>query len=213
MTIQITHLGLRDYQDIFEQMKRFTMHREPDSTDEIWIVEHNPVYTQGQAGKSEHILQQNDIPIIQSDRGGQVTYHGPGQMVIYPLLSLKRYRLSVRCLVDILEQSVIKLLATHYHISSYQKREAPGVYINEQKICSIGLRIKRGFSYHGLALNIDTDLTAFDAINPCGYRGLKMTNLIDHTKEVDKDRLAKALVDIIILELERYQSRKHDVTQ
>jgi lipoyl(octanoyl) transferase len=154
-------------------MQQYTDTRNGDSPDELWIVEHPPVFTQGQAGKSEHILNAGDIPVIQVDRGGQVTYHGPGQLVVYPLLDIKRSKLGVRQLVTHIEQSIIDMLAK-YDIQAYAKADAPGVYVNERKIASLGLRIRKGCSFHGLALNVDMDLAPFRRINPCGYAGLEM---------------------------------------
>jgi lipoyl(octanoyl) transferase len=154
-------------------MQHYTDTRNSDSPDELWIVEHPPVFTQGQAGKSEHILNPGDIPVIQVDRGGQVTYHGPGQLVVYPLLDIKRSKVGVRQLVTHIEQSIIDMLAK-YAINAYAKADAPGVYVDERKIASLGLRIRKGCSFHGLALNVDMDLAPFRRINPCGYAGLEM---------------------------------------
>lgn len=167
-----------DYDTIWQAMREFTDSRTAQTADECWIVEHLPVYTLGQNGKPEHILQPGSIPIVQSDRGGQVTYHGPGQLVIYPLLDMQRHQLGVKQLVSLLEQSVIALLA-EYHINATARCDAPGVYVGDAKICSIGLRIRRHCSYHGLALNVDMDLTPFQGINPCGYAGMQMTQLRD----------------------------------
>lgn len=154
-------------------MQQYTDTRSGDSQDELWIVEHPPVFTQGQAGKSEHILNAGDIPVIQVDRGGQVTYHGPGQLVVYPLLDIKRSKLGVRQLVTHIEQSIIDMLAK-YNIQAYAKADAPGVYVHHRKIASLGLRIRKGCSFHGLALNVNMDLAPFRRINPCGYAGLEM---------------------------------------
>jgi lipoyl(octanoyl) transferase len=157
-------------------MQAFTAARGPDTADEIWLLEHPPVFTLGLAGKREHILQVSDIPIIPIDRGGQVTYHGPGQLVAYLLLDLKRRGYGVRELVQRMEQAVIDLLAD-YGIEGQRRDKAPGVYVSEKKIAALGLRIKHGMSYHGLALNVDMDLTPFGYINPCGYEGLEVTQL------------------------------------
>lgn len=172
-TLHIRHLGLQNYESVWHAMQHYTDTRNSESSDELWIVEHPPVFTQGQAGKSEHILNPGDIPVIQVDRGGQVTYHGPGQLVAYPLLDIKRSKVGVRQLVTHIEQSIINMLAK-YGINAYAKADAPGVYVNERKIASLGLRIRRGCSFHGLALNVDMDLTPFHRINPCGYVGLEM---------------------------------------
>jgi len=157
-------------------MHEFTDMRDDTTPDEIWLVEHLPVFTQGQAGKAEHLLMTGDIPVIQSDRGGQVTYHGPGQQVMYVLLNLKRRKLGVRELVTLLEQTVVNTLA-EYGIDAHPRADAPGVYVGEMKICSLGLRIRKGCSFHGLALNINMDLTPFQRINPCGYAGMEMTQM------------------------------------
>ncbi|WP_304487117.1 lipoyl(octanoyl) transferase LipB [Cellvibrio sp. KY-GH-1] len=159
-------------------MSEFTNQRTPDTTDQLWLVEHPPVFTQGQAGKAEHLLFPGDIPVVQTDRGGQVTYHGPGQLVAYPLLDLRRLNIGVRELVTRIEQTIVATLA-HYGIDSAAKPDAPGVYVNGDKIASLGLRVRRGCSFHGLALNVDMDLAPFLRINPCGYQGLAMTQMRD----------------------------------
>ncbi|WP_310607903.1 lipoyl(octanoyl) transferase LipB [Buttiauxella brennerae] len=175
-TIKIRQLGLQPYEPISQAMHDFTNTRDETTADEIWLVEHQRVFTQGQAGKAEHVLVPGDIPVIQSDRGGQVTYHGPGQQVMYVLLNLKRRKLGVRELVTILEQTVVNTLA-ELGINAYPRADAPGVYVDGRKICSLGLRIRKGCSFHGLALNVDMDLSPFLRINPCGYAGLKMTQV------------------------------------
>lgn len=159
-------------------MRAFTNERDDETDDAIWLVQHPPVFTQGQAGKAEHIFDSGDIPVVQTDRGGQVTYHGPGQVIIYPLLRLKRYGLGVRDLVTLIEQSVLALLK-EYGVMAEVKPSAPGVYVDGDKIASLGLRIRKGCSYHGVSLNVDMDLAPFQQINPCGYNGLKMTQLVD----------------------------------
>ncbi len=159
-------------------MHVFTDERKGDTTDEVWLVEHEPVFTQGQAGKAEHLLATGDIPVVQSDRGGQVTYHGPGQQVAYFLIDLKRKKMGVRELVTAIENIVIDTL-THYGIKSRARPDAPGVYVGDDKICSLGLRIRRGCSFHGLALNVNMDLSPFLRINPCGYEGMAMTQTVD----------------------------------
>ncbi|MCU6161848.1 lipoyl(octanoyl) transferase LipB [Enterobacter bugandensis] len=174
--ILVRHLGLQPYEPVSQAMHEFTDSRDDTTTDEIWLVEHLPVFTQGQAGKAEHLLMTGDIPVIQSDRGGQVTYHGPGQQVMYVLLNLKRRKLGVRELVTLLEQTVVNTLA-EYGIDAHPRADAPGVYVGEMKICSLGLRIRKGCSFHGLALNINMDLTPFQRINPCGYAGMEMTQM------------------------------------
>ncbi len=168
-------LGRQPYLPIWQAMKDYTDVRDANDLDEIWLVEHQPVFTQGQAGKEEHILSHTDIPIVQVDRGGQVTYHGPGQQMLYVLINMKRRKLGVRNLVTALESCVVNTLKP-YHINAYPKADAPGVYVDEQKVCSVGLRIRRGCSFHGLALNVNMDLSPFQNINPCGYAGLEMVN-------------------------------------
>ena len=166
-------LGRQPYEPIFEAMKRFTDERDQNTQDEIWLVEHDAVFTQGQAGKAEHILMPGDIPVVQVDRGGQVTYHGPGQQVIYLMLNIKRRKLGVRHLVTAMEEAVVGLLEK-YGVTAYPKPDAPGVYVDEKKVCSLGLRIRNGCSFHGLALNVNMDLSPFQRINPCGYAGMEM---------------------------------------
>lgn len=172
----VKNLGMVAYQDTLAQMSQFTGLRNEDTPDELWFLQHHPVFTQGQAGKKEHILSPGDIPIVQSDRGGQVTYHGPGQLVCYLMIDLKRKHLGVRDLIDGIENSIIQLLEG-YGIESSAKREAPGVYVQDSKIAQLGLRVKKGCSYHGLSLNISMDLEPFERINPCGFAGLKVTDL------------------------------------
>ena len=174
--ILVRHLGLQPYEPVSQAMHDFTDSRDDSTPDEIWLVEHLPVFTQGQAGKAEHLLMTGDIPVIQSDRGGQVTYHGPGQQVMYVLLNLKRRKLGVRELVTLLEQTVVNTLA-EYGIDAHPRADAPGVYVGEMKICSLGLRIRKGCSFHGLALNINMDPAPFQRINPCGYAGMEMTQM------------------------------------
>ncbi|WP_442781040.1 lipoyl(octanoyl) transferase LipB [Alteromonas sp. a30] len=159
-------------------MQTFTDNRGSDTPDQIWLVEHNPVFTQGQAGKEEHILAPGDIPVVQVDRGGQVTYHGPGQQMLYILLDLKRFNIGVREAVTALEQCVVSTLAVN-DITAYPKANAPGVYVDEKKVCSVGLRIRRGCTFHGLAFNVNMDLSPFQRINPCGYAGMEMVNSAD----------------------------------
>lgn len=175
-TLLVRQLGLRDWQPVSDAMHRFTDQRDSETPDEVWLVEHNPVFTQGQAGKAEHLLMPGDIPVVQSDRGGQVTYHGPGQQVMYVLIDVKRRKLGVRQLVTALEETVVATLAD-YGVSAHARPDAPGVYVGEEKICSLGLRIRKGCSFHGLALNVAMDLAPFLRINPCGYAGMRMAQL------------------------------------
>ncbi|AJJ60555.1 lipoyl(octanoyl) transferase [Yersinia pseudotuberculosis YPIII] len=174
--IILRQLGLQPYAPVSQAMHNFTEFRTDTTPDEIWLVEHQHVFTQGQAGKTEHVLMPGDIPVIQSDRGGQVTYHGPGQQVMYVMVDLKRAKIGVRQLVTAIENTVIETLA-HFNIDSHARPDAPGVYVEQQKICSLGLRIRRGCSFHGLALNIAMDLEPFQRINPCGYAGMQMTQV------------------------------------
>lgn len=175
-TLLVRQLGQRDWQPISDAMHRFTDQRDSDTPDEVWLVEHNPVFTQGQAGKAEHLLMPGDIPVVQSDRGGQVTYHGPGQQVMYVLIDVKRRKLGVRQLVTALEETVVATLAD-YGVTAHARPDAPGVYVGAEKICSLGLRIRKGCSFHGLALNVAMDLAPFLRINPCGYAGMRMAQL------------------------------------
>ena len=187
----VRQLGRRPYQPVWDAMKTFTDNRTSETPDEFWVVEHDPVYTQGQAGKAEHLLAPGDIPVVQSDRGGQVTYHGPGQLVLYVLVDVRRSKLSVRELVTCLETAIINTLARS-DIPAYAKADAPGVYVTnelgmEAKLASLGLRIRKGCSFHGLALNINMDMTPFLRINPCGYAGMAMTCLL-YTSPSPRDR-------------------------
>lgn len=171
----VRQLGRQAYLPIWHAMQRFTDERDESVADEIWLVEHEPVFTQGQAGKAEHLLATGDIPVVQVDRGGQVTYHGPGQQMLYVLVNIKRRKLGVRHLVTALESCVVDALKP-YGIEAYPKADAPGVYVDGKKVCSVGLRIRKGCSFHGLALNVNMDLSPFQRINPCGYAGLEMIN-------------------------------------
>ncbi len=174
----VREFGLVEYPLAWQAMQRFTNERTPSTDDEIWLLQHAPVFTQGQAGKAEHLLVPGDIPVVQADRGGQVTYHGPGQLVCYLMLDIRRLGFGVRELVSRIEQSLIDLLAS-YDVKAQAKPDAPGVYVDGAKIASLGLRIRNGCSFHGLALNVDMDLEPFGRINPCGYAGMTMTQLAD----------------------------------
>lgn len=179
MNYLVKNLGRIEFENSWHQMRDFTNNRDEATLDEFWIVEHDPVFTLGLAGKEEHILYRNHaIPIIRSDRGGQVTYHGPGQIVIYTLIDIKRLNLSIRKFVETLENGIISYLATK-GIKAYNKCEAPGVYIDEKKIASLGLKVRRGYTYHGISFNFSMDTTPFQYINVCGYSGLKITQLRD----------------------------------
>ncbi|MFM9269180.1 lipoyl(octanoyl) transferase LipB [Halomonas elongata] len=176
--IQVHRLGRRPYEPVWRAMRDLTDQRDATTSDQLWLVEHDPVFTQGRAGKPEHVLMPGDIPVVETDRGGQVTYHGPGQVVAYPLLDVRRAGLGVRELVNCLERAVIALLA-ELGVEAHARPDAPGVYVGEAKIASLGLRIRRGASFHGVALNVDGDLSPFERINPCGYAGMAMTRVSD----------------------------------
>lgn len=199
--MNIKKLGKVDYQPTFEAMKTFNANRTADTEDELWLVEHPPVFTQGLAGKPEHLLLSNDIPVVQIDRGGQITYHGPGQLVVYTMIDFKRRKTSVRQIVSALENAIIATLA-EYHISSANDPKRPGVYVGERKIASLGLRIKNGSVYHGLALNVNMDLAPFHQINPCGYAGLEMTQIADYVQPCPTwDEVADKLAVHLVREL------------
>ena len=193
----VRQLGRQPYAPIFEAMKRFTDERDQNTPDEIWLVEHDAVFTQGQAGKAEHILMPGDIPVVQVDRGGQVTYHGPGQQVIYLMLNIKRRKLGVRHLVTAMEEAVVGLLAK-YDVRAYPKPDAPGVYVDEKKVCSLGLRIRNGCSFHGLALNVNMDLSPFQRINPCGYAGMKMIDTARLNGPTTLETAGKELTQLLL---------------
>ena len=176
LPVSVIHKGVVDYATCWQHMRDFTDTRAENTPDQVWLVQHPAVYTLGQAGKREHILDAGDTPVINTDRGGQVTWHGPGQIVMYTLIDLRRAKLGVRELVILLEMSVVQTLA-HWGIDAAGRRDAPGVYVNGAKIAALGLRVRRGCSYHGLALNVDNDLTAFTRINPCGFKNLEVTSL------------------------------------
>lgn len=189
----VRSLGEQPYPDTWEAMKSFTAGRGEHTTDELWCLEHPRVYTQGQAGKPEHILAPGDIPVIQVDRGGQVTYHGPGQLVVYLMIGLTRRKIGVRRLVDIIEQAIVATLAEQ-GVSAAPRPDAPGVYVNGAKIASLGLRVRRGCSFHGLALNVCMDMEPFQRINPCGYAGLAMCQISDFLASASVEETEKRLV-------------------
>ncbi len=200
-SIVVRHLGRVAYEPTWHAMQHFTQTRDADSADELWLLEHPRVFTQGQAGKTEHVLAAGDIPVVQVDRGGQVTYHGPGQLVAYILIDVRRSGQGVRDLVSSMESSLIELLG-HYAVSARARADAPGVYVADKKIASLGLRIRRGCSFHGLALNVDMDLQPFQRINPCGYAGLQMTQLRDETQQsVDLSEVSVGLRDALVSHL------------
>ncbi len=189
----IRNLGLQAYEPVWHSMQSFTENRNSATADEIWLLEHEAVFTLGRNGKNKHILSASDIPVIKIDRGGQVTYHGPGQLTAYLLIDLKRRGLGVRELVSLIEQSIIQTLA-EYQLEAYAKKNAPGVYINEGKIAALGLRIKKGCSFHGLSLNIKMDLSPFSQINPCGYENLNVIQVSDFIKDVKDAQLQQQLI-------------------
>ncbi len=196
MKVIVQDLGRTDYQPVFERMQRFTESRNEHTTDEIWLTEHNPVFTQGQSGKPEHVLAPAEIPVVQSDRGGQVTYHGPGQITGYLMFDLRRMKLGVRDLVTGIETTMAKTVA-RYGIEGIPRPDAPGVYVAGNKIGSLGLRVRRGCSYHGLSLNVDMDLEPFSRINPCGLLGMEVTHMADFA-DVDLDQVRNELVEDLL---------------
>ena len=198
--VVIKRLGLVEYEPTWREMQTFTDRRDEQTADEIWLLQHPPVYTLGLNGSPEHLLAPADIPVINIDRGGQVTYHGPGQLVVYPLINLRRQSLGVRELVSALEQSVIDLV-TDYGIEAKSRADAPGVYVDGRKLASLGLRIRRGCSYHGLAFNIDMDLEPFSRINPCGFENLEVTQLKDLDGPTDLDQVAAELEHYLVKNL------------
>ena len=200
----LRELGLVDYEPTLEAMQHFTDSRNADSPDELWLLQHPRVFTQGQAGKAEHVLAPGDIPVIQVDRGGQVTYHGPGQWVLYLLVDIRRHKLGVRDLVDLIEQSIVQLLG-EYGIDAAAKPAAPGVYVAGEKIAALGLRVRRGCSYHGLSLNVDMDLEPFQRINPCGFEGLQVTSMVKLLPDsgIEMGLVGKRLLDIVAARLQK----------
>ena len=194
--LQVSQLGLRDYAQTWRAMRDYTDRRGPDTVDALWLVQHPAVFTLGQAGRPEHVLNPGDIPVLQSDRGGQVTYHGPGQVVAYLLLDLRRAGIGIKRLVHLLEQAVIDVLAP-YGIRAAARPDAPGVYVDGAKIASIGLRVRHGCCYHGIALNVDLDLEPFQRINPCGYAGLQVTRLADLAPGIAPAQAAQDLAEAI----------------
>lgn len=201
----VKNLGRSDYRATWDAMKKFTDSRDAGSDDQLWLTEHDPVFTQGLNGRAEHLLSPGDIPVIQIDRGGQVTYHGPGQLLLYCLLDIARLGLGVKSLVAMLENTVIELLR-HYDIDAHARPGAPGVYVGEAKIAALGLRIRKGCCYHGLSLNVDMDLEPFSRINPCGYHGLEVTQLKNFGVGDDLDRVGNRLAQLLIGKLVEKES-------
>jgi len=202
VSVLVRKLGLADYQPVLDAMRELTDQRNADTPDQLWLLQHPRVFTQGQAGKAEHVLAPGDIPVIQVDRGGQVTYHGPGQWVVYLMIDLKRRGLGVRALVTLIEESIVQLLA-EYGIEAAPQPKAPGVYVDGDKVASLGLRVRRGCSYHGLAINVDMDLEPFGRINPCGYQGLQVTSMarLLPPGQVDMATVGRHLLAIVAAEL------------
>lgn len=200
-SLVIRQLDIMDYSQVWHAMKDFTDNRDESVADELWLVEHPPVFTQGQAGKAEHLLVPGDIEVVKVDRGGQVTYHGPGQQVIYFMINLRRKKIGVRQLVTLIENSIVSALAD-YNIAAYAKADAPGVYVDEKKVASLGLRVRKGCSFHGLAINVNMDLSPFLRINPCGYAGLEMVQTADLQGPQDTASASNALVKHLITLLE-----------
>ena len=191
--LTLRRLGKRPYEPVFEAMKAFTESRDRTTPDECWLLEHEPVFTQGQAGKAEHVLAPGPIPVIQVDRGGQVTYHGPGQLMVYTLIDVARIGMGVRQLVTLIEEVTVATLG-QWGLDAASRPDAPGVYVGGEKIASLGLRVRRGCTYHGLAINVDMDLAPFQRINPCGYAGMSVTSLAEHAKEgVNLELIADAV--------------------
>lgn len=186
----------QDYLNTWQAMKQFTDTRHETTLDEVWLLEHPPVFTQGQAGKAEHILNPGSIPIVQTDRGGQVTYHGPGQLVMYVLFDLRRLQIGIRQLVTQLETTIIQVLQD-YHVKAVSRCDAPGVYVNDAKICSIGLRVRKGCSYHGIAFNVDMDLEPFTRINPCGFKNLRVTQVKDYHSFVTSEEILSKIISYL----------------
>ncbi len=206
-SLHIKALGMVEYEPTWRAMQSFTAERTADTLDEIWLVQHPPTYTQGQAGKPEHLLHQTSIPVVKIDRGGQITYHGPGQIVAYLLLDLHRWKINVRELVRLMEQAVIDLLA-EYGVAAEGRVDAPGVYVGDAKIAALGLKIKKGCSYHGLSFNVDMDLSPFDNINPCGYEGLRVTQAVELGMTVPLEELQAQLTQNLVHGLQRHLDNK-----
>lgn len=205
----VRQLNTMDYSRVWHAMQHFTDERDDQTIDELWLVEHPPVFTQGQAGKAEHLLMPGDIEVVKVDRGGQVTYHGPGQQVIYFMINLRRRKMGVRQLVTLIENAIVESL-NDFNIKAYPKPDAPGVYVDDKKIASLGLRVRKGCSFHGLALNVNMDLSPFLRINPCGYAGLEMIQTcdIDGPKNIAdaSDALVKHLVTLLLTDEVKYQT-------
>jgi lipoyl(octanoyl) transferase len=197
--LTVRRLGSAEYEPVWRRMQAFTDSRDSSTPDELWLLEHPPVFTQGQAGKAEHLLAPGDIPVVQVDRGGQVTYHGPGQIVAYALIDIKRRKIGVRALVNSIEEAVLNVLE-QFGVKGQRREGAPGIYVDDAKIASLGLRVRRGCSFHGLAFNIDMDLEPFARINPCGFEGLEVTQLSEFSPVCITDA-ETALVEQLVRQL------------
>ena len=210
MSFKIKNLGLQDYESCYQAMRDFNEQRDIDTEDEIWLLEHHPVYTLGLSDKTEHLLNTKEIQIVKTDRGGQVTYHGPGQLIAYLLIDLKRRPYAIKKLVSLIESSIIEYLRD-CGIESDRKAGAPGVYVDGDKIAALGVRVRKGCTYHGLAINIDMDLTPFNGINPCGYEGLVCTQMTNHIQNITIDAAIKLFPDYLIKYLDEKDSHISDV--
>ena len=205
--LRVRYLGIQPYQSVWEAMKRFTQTRDETSIDEFWVLQHPPVFTLGQAGKDEHLLAPGEIPVVKTDRGGQVTYHGPGQLVLYLLIDIRRRKLGVRSLVTAIEEAIIAMLGAQ-GIVAQARSDAPGVYVENAKIASLGLRVRNGSTFHGLSLNIEMDLEPFQRINVCGHEGLAVTQLTDWVSVGDFKQVAERLIESLMVTL-GYQARSN----
>lgn len=210
MSIHIKELGLQDYEETFQAMRDFNEKRDSDTVDEIWLLEHQPVYTLGLSDKTEHLLNTRDIPVVKTDRGGQVTYHGPGQLIAYLLIDLKRRPYAIKKLVSLIESSVIDYLKD-FEIESQRKAGAPGVYVNGEKIAALGIRVRKGCTYHGLAINIDMDLEPFNGINPCGYEGMICTQVVNFKKDISVSEVMKKFPGYLLKYLDQTGESLSDV--
>ena len=207
LPVHVRYLGQADYTSTYHAMQQFTEKRDDNTIDELWVLEHFPVYTLGMAGKTEHLLNTKNIPVIKTDRGGQVTYHGLGQLVVYILVNIKRKHWSIKQLVNLLEQAIINYLNSH-DLLAQRREKAPGVYICDKKIASLGLRIRKGCSYHGISLNVNMDLTPFSGINPCGYAGLEVTQLSDLGISKTVNQVSEEFLPHLLTLLECYEKQE-----
>lgn len=194
--LEIVELGIQEYSTCLHKLRDFTNNRNIETTDQIWLLQHASVFTQGQAGKPEHIIKPGTIPVVQSDRGGQVTYHGPGQLIVYFLIDLPRKKISVRSFIDTILQAIINLLAIN-GIDGYTDPKAPGVYVAGKKICSIGIRVRKGYTYHGISLNVDMEMEPFARINPCGYANMQVCQISDYVQDISMAAIIEQLIPII----------------